>query len=121
MEVKKEKKFILKCWDGDIYILTGYSSQEEIDQKLAGLEKARMPNGDIIKTSAIEKIQSFESYAFQADQRQRHKRGQYLRNGRWFDHTGYVTEAKLNSITGVLEEISLVKPKSTQKRLTRGR
>lgn len=100
VKMKKEKKFIVKTFDGDIYIVEGYTSQEEVDAKLAGLEKARMPNGDIIKTSSIAKIQSFESYRFQSDQRERHKRGQYIAGGNWHDTVGLIGPARLESISG---------------------
>jgi len=111
IKVEKEKRFIITLYSGDIYILTGYSSAEEIDQKLSLTEKSRMPNGDIIKVSSVEKIQSYDSYRFQKDQKERHKRGQYIKNGKWWDVQGEVTNAHLESITGKMTAIE--SPKSS--------
>lgn len=106
---QKIKRFILTCWDGDMYILTGYNSAEEIQQRLTGLEWARMPNGSQIKTSSIAKIQSYEDYCFQTDQKWRHKNKQFLGGkdvNKWWDpRYGYVNDADVKSITGVISNL----------------
>ena len=96
---------MVTLWDGDIYILTGYKSAEEAEYKLSLVEKARMPNGDVIKTSAVAKVQSYESYKFQKDQHSRHKRGQWISNGEWNDIGGVVGNANLKSITGQMKAL----------------
>lgn len=81
-------RFILTCWDGDVYILTGFESVEQIHDKIMGLDWVRMPNGSQIKASSIAKIQSYDDYAFQNEQKFRHKRGQYIagRELQYWDH-----------------------------------
>lgn len=113
-----EKKFIIKCFDGDIYIITGYNSQAEIETKLEGLKKVEMPNGDRISVSGIDKIQSYESYTFQADQKKRHKQGQFLKEGKWYDNNGEICNANLEKITGALINIPKL---STPNKLTTGK
>lgn len=107
-EVKEEKKeikkishqdgFVLTCWDSDIYILHGFKSVGEIYEKIIGLDWVRMPNGSQIKTSSIAKIQSYEDYRFQNEQKLRHKKGQYLsRDLNYWDHPtdGRINEADI--------------------------
>lgn len=107
IKATKVLKFIVKLWDGDIYILEGYKSAEELDARLSLTEKVRMPNGDLIKTSAIAKVQSVESYQFQAQQKDRHKRGQYLRGDKWYEplHGEVAPAHGLQSITGVINNL----------------
>jgi len=120
IKVEKETRFIITLYSGDIYILTGYNSAEEIDQKLSLTEKSRMPNGDIIKVSSIEKIQSYDSYRFQKDQKERHKRGQYIKGGKWWDVQGEVTNAYLESITGKMTAIEAPKTSPQSHQLPKG-
>lgn len=103
-----EKKFIIKLFDGDMYILTGYQSEDEILQKFEGLEWVRMPNGARVKASSIAKVQSFDDYQFQSDQKARHKQGQYLSHDTrsWRDHAGEIAPSHVQSITGILQSIS---------------
>lgn len=104
---QRQQRFIIKTFDDDIYILDGYSSQAEIDQKLSQVEKAEMPNGDIIRTATVAKIMTYESYRFQTDQKSRHRKGQFLKNGAWWDHGGEVlSDAGLQRISGTLKQIS---------------
>ncbi len=103
-------KFLLTCWDGDIYILTGYKSVAEIRERIAGMEWVTMPNGSDIKQSSIAKIQSLADYQFQQEQKHRHKRGQYLRGSDWHEVVGgYVTGAEIKSITGELKNLPSLK------------
>lgn len=117
MQVTKESRIVVKLWDGDIYILTGFKTAREADAAMEAAGKIEMPNGDMVKYAAIEKVQSFDSYTFQTDQKVRHKRGQYIEGNEWRDIGGYVTEAKLESITGGLA----LPTAPAQKRLTEGR
>lgn len=116
---EQTQKFIVTLWDGDIYILDGYSSAEELEAKLTQTERVAMPNGDIIKTSAISKIQSRESYSFQKNQHSRHKKGQWISKGKWFDVGGEIGNADLKSITGKMKSIEAPKS-STAKQLPKG-
>lgn len=112
-------KFIIKCWDGYIYIIeTKFETAVELDNYLAQHEKVQMPNGDLIKYSSIDKISSDKSYSFQQDQIARHKKGQRinLKSGDWRDVTGHsITSAKLENITGKAKALGEAKSK---KRLT---
>lgn len=97
----KETKIIVTLWDGDVYILEGYKSAAEAEEKLQQFQKVEMPNGDVIKTSAIAKVQTRESYHFQAEQKKYHKKGYHMRNGEWHDDKGSLgIKANLQSITG---------------------
>lgn len=119
VKATKVPKFIVKMWDGDIYILEGYNSAEELDARLSLAEKVKMPNGDIRKTADIKAVVSQESYEFQADQKDRHKRGQYLIGESWYDIGGEVGRAHgLKSITGTVDLPQLQSPQSQQKRLS---
>ena len=124
MAIEKVLKFILTCWDGDIYILEGYKSVEEIRAAIGGLEWVIMPNGAEIKASAVAKIQPFEDYQFQRDAQWRHKRGQHLRLGEkptWNDpQYGEIAGANdIKSIMGGIQN-ALPAPESTADRLTEG-
>lgn len=106
-----DKKFILKTYDGDIYILQGYNSCEEITDRMAGLEWATMPNGARRRVSEIKSVTDMDDYKFQQDQKDRHKKGQYLSGrefDRWSDITGYVADANVKSITGVIKNMPLL-------------
>lgn len=122
--VVKILRFIVTCWDGDIYILEGYKSVEEIRERIGGLEWVTMPNGAEIRASAISKIQPYEDYRFQRDSQWRHKRGQHLRLGAkpaWADpQYGEITEAQdIKHIMGGIQN-ALPEGKSTPDRLTGG-
>lgn len=106
--MENNNKFILKTYDGDIYILQGYSSAEEITDRMANLEWATMPNGARRRVSEIKSVTSIEDYKFQQEQKDRHKKGQYLRGGElqdWYDHAGLVTGSNVKSITGVIKNL----------------
>lgn len=113
--LEKVKQFVVTLWDGDIYIIDGYESATELEADFAKADRAEMPNGDVIKTSSISKIQARESYAWQSDQKTRHKRGQHLEGNDWHDIGGLVTSARLESVTGKM--IALPAGKSPQARL----
>lgn len=125
MAIEKVLRFIITCWDGDVYILEGYQSVEQIREAIGGLEWVIMPNGAEIKASAISKIQPFEDYAFQKDLGWRHKRGQRLSidaGGRaaYRDPTGEIMEAKaIGAIMGGIKN-ALPAPSSTPESLTGG-
>ena len=115
----KEIKVIVTLWDGDIYILEGYESAAEAEEKLSQFDKVEMPNGDVIKTSSISKVQARESYSFQSEQKSRHKRGQWISsNGEWNSMQGLVgARANIESVTGKVKAL----PKSTHKSLPSGK
>ena len=116
---------MLTCWDGDIYILEGYESPEQVREAIGGLDWVIMPNGAEIKSSAIAKIQPFEDYEFQRDAQWRHKRGQHLTLGdrpAWRDpQYGEITEAReIKSIMGEIKNLPALE-ESTGDRLTSGK
>lgn len=105
-----EKTFIVTTWEGDIYVLKGYKSAEEITDKIAGLKRVRMPNGALISESAIAKIQTIEDYKWQADQKSRHKRGQRLGGKeleRWIDPVDHsdIAPSKISDVAGVIANL----------------
>ena len=106
-------KFIITTFDGDMYVLQGYASSDEIRERLGGLKYAKMPNGDEIAISSIAKIQSIESYKFQADQKSRHKRGQRM-GGRelekWIDTVNKddIGPSNVASIEGVVRNMPAI-------------
>lgn len=120
-------KFIITCWDGDIYILEGYASVEEIREKIGMLDWVRMPNGSEIKQADIKKIQSYEDYRFQRDAQWRHKHGQFLylpknpeRHASWDDPIhGEIRKADVKSITGEIQNAPAL-PQSTEKPIALG-
>jgi len=116
-KVQKITKHIITLYDGDIYILEGYTSPQSIWDAIGKMSRIQMPNGDLIATSSISKIQSYESYAFQKDAGARHKRGQFLKGGSWYDNQGEVCDARLGSISGVIQAML---PESTATRLSGG-
>lgn len=108
VEEKKVNKFVISLWDNDIYILEGYSSVQEILDKIAGMEWVSMPNGARVKQSAIAKVQTIEDYRFQVDQKSRHKKGQYIggkKDDTWYDLSGEIEKADIKSITGTINTL----------------
>lgn len=104
MEEKKQKhKSLVKTFDNDIYIIE--KTPDEIMETIAKLDMVRMPNGSYIHKKSISAIQSYEDYTFQVDQKERHKKNQYLRGGMWWDRQGEVTNAHLEKITGDIKKI----------------
>jgi hypothetical protein len=118
--IEKVKRFMLSTYDGDLYILEGYNSTDEITERLAGMEWATMPNGSKIRPSSISKIQSYDDYRFQKDAQWRHKRQQFLRlpNGEgratWNDNQyGEINDADVKSISGVIKNLPQLQNKNT--------
>lgn len=95
-------QIIIKTWDKDIYILDGYKSAEEAEKKLAQSDQVEMPTGTILKTSAIQMIMPYEDYVWQQKQKQNHKRGEYLKNGSWYNENGEARKADVKLISGEL-------------------
>ena len=110
-------KFILTCWDGDIYILEGFTSEDEVIAAIGGMDWVKMPNGARIKASSIAKVQSYEDYSFQKDQKWRHSRGQYLAGkdmGKWWHNAdGPIRDRDVAAITGRLDQPQLPQASST--------
>lgn len=106
-------KCLITTFDGDIYII-----EKSVDEVMSILDNQninnllRMPNGSRIHKSSISKVQSYEDYTFQVEQKVRHKKGQYLRKGEWNDNQGPIgISAQLEKITGSLET-NLLKSKN---------
>ncbi len=98
----KNTSTIIKTFGDDIYIIKG-KTPDEVTAAIAGLDDVRMPNGSYINRKSIAAIQGYEDYAFQADQKNRHKKGQYLHRGEWNDQQGSLgISAELERITGEL-------------------
>lgn len=114
MNTKENKKTstIIKTFDGDIYIIKG-KTPDEVDAMISGMDDVRMPNGSHINPKAIASKQSYEDYTFQTEQKQRHKRGQYLHRGEWHDQQGPLgLNAHLERITG---ELNIALPTGAKK------
>ncbi len=92
-------KTLIKTFSDDIYIIDG-KTPDEVIASMQGLEMVGMPNGSYIHRKSIAGVQTYEDYEFQADQKSRHKKGQFLRSGNWNDNGGVVTTAELFRITG---------------------
>lgn len=93
------KKTLIKTFDGDIYIIE--KSPDEIMELIKDLDMVGMPNGSFIHKKSISALQTYEDYTFQVDQKQRHKKGQYLHKGEWNDNVGPLgINAELVKITG---------------------
>jgi hypothetical protein len=92
-------KTLIKTFDNDIYIIEG-KGPEEVIASMEGLDYVGMPNGSYIHRKSISAFQTYEDYAFQAEQKMKHRQGQYLRGGNWNDNAGIVEPADLFRITG---------------------
>ena len=112
---------VIKTWDGDIYFIDGYETASDLDKALSVLDKAEMPNGDIIKVSAISKIQSLDAYHMQCEQKQRHKKGQYVKGGYWKEAMhGNIAPVDFSSITGKIENMKIENSSPQKKMLKKG-
>ena len=100
---------MIRTYSDDIYLIEN-KTPEQIRQACVGMDWVPMPNGDLIRPASIASLQSYESYAFQADQKSKHKKGQFLKGGQWHDQTGPLgINAHLETITGDL--LKLTAPK----------
>ncbi len=109
-----QNKFVLTTFDGDVYILSGYASPADIRMRIGGLKHVAMPNGDEIAASSISKIQSIDSYKFQADQKLRHKRGQRLGGKeleKWIDPVSHddIAPSHIASVEGLIKNLPVEK------------
>lgn len=105
-------KTLIKTFDGDIYIID--KSPDEIMEAIKGIDMVGMPNGSYIHKKSISALQTYEDYTFQVDQKQRHKKGQFLRKGEWNDNQGPLgISAELEKITGGLKQLedNVIRPK----------
>lgn len=96
-------KTLLKTFDNDIYIIE--KTPDEVMEIIAKLDMVRMPNGSYIHKKSISAIQGYEDYKFQVDQKERHKKNQYIKDGWWWDRQGDVTNAHLERITGDIKQL----------------
>jgi len=104
MENKKVSQSLITTFGGDIYIIKGKSPDEVQTLIDAGGEMIRMPNGARINKKSIATIQSYEDYAFQTDQKARHRKGQFLKSGEWHDNQGSLgISSHLEKITGEIK------------------
>jgi hypothetical protein len=103
-------KTLIKTYENDIYIIDG-KTPKELHEAIQRLEFIEMPNGSVISKKSISAFQTYEDYQFQTEQKNRHKKGQYLQNGNWNDDKGYVTSADLIKITG--DDVKLLKDNTT--------
>lgn len=102
--MEKKTSTIIRTFGDDIYIITGMTP-DEVAKSIEGMDDVRMPNGARINRKAIASMQDYDDYTFQVDQKQRHKRGQYLHRGEWHDNHGAVgINAHLERITGDLKK-----------------
>lgn len=84
-----------------MYIINNKTPDQVQDLIDAGGDMVRMPNGSRVHKKSIATIQSYEDYNFQSEQRQRHKKGQYLIKDNWYDGQGSLgIKAGLDRITG---------------------
>lgn len=106
-------KSIITTFDGDIYIIEKTPDEIQLiidNQNISDL--LRMPNGSRVHKKSISKIQSYDDYAFQVDQKFRHRKGQFLRSGKWNDNQGSLgVSAELYKITGEMNT-NLLKEKN---------
>ena len=99
---------IIKTFDDDIYIIKGKSPDQIKDLVETGGDMLRMPNGAYIHKKSIAGIQSYEDYSFQTEQKQRHKKWQYLKAGEWYDQAGSLgINSHLERITGEINSNAL--------------
>lgn len=97
-------KSLIKTYTEEIYIIEG-KNPNEIKEQIQGMDFISMPNGDEIRANQISMIMSYKSYRFQTDQKNRHRRGQFLHQGSWHDRTAKIANAHLEAITGDIKKI----------------
>lgn len=103
MTTDKINKTIITTFGGDIYIVVG--TPDDVFATIKDLDMVRMPNGSYISKKGFASVQSYTDYTFQVEQKSRHKKGQYLRNGEWHDNQGSLgISANLDRITGDLNK-----------------
>lgn len=96
---------IITTFGEDIYIIKDKDPDQVSELIQRGGDMVRMPNGSSINKKSIATIQSYEDYNFQVEQKQRHKKGQYLKRGEWHDHQGAIgISAHLERITGDIQK-----------------
>ena len=95
---------VIKTFGDDLYIIRD-KTPDEVAAMIEGMDEVRMPNGAHINRKAIASMQSYADYTFQVDQKQRHRRGQFIKNGEWNDHQGPIgISAQLERIEGELKK-----------------
>ena len=84
-------------------VLSTFSCAEKEQPSLNAL-KADAKASSYINKKAIATMQSYDDYTFQVEQKTRHKKGQYLKSGEWFDGQGSLgITAGLERVTGNIE------------------
>lgn len=107
-------KTLIRTYDNDIYIIEGKSPTEILDS-IQSMDFVQMPNGSLVNKKSISSFQTYADYQFQVEQKNRHKKGQYLAKGDWYDEKGYVATADLFKITA--EQVTL--PGATVERISK--
>ncbi len=101
----KNNQSLITTFGNDIYIIKGKTPDQVQDLIDAGGDMIRMPNGTRVNRKSIATIQSREDYTFQTDQKARHKKGQFLKNGEWHDQQGSLgIDSELYKITGEIDK-----------------
>lgn len=99
---KINSKTLITTFGGDIYIIE--KTPDEVTAIVDRVEMVRMPNGSYINKKSIASMQSYDDYTFQVEQKNRHKKGQYLKSGEWFDGQGSLgITAGLERVTGNID------------------
>lgn len=106
------KLSVIKTYSDEIYFIKE-KTPEEILAGVQGSDVMLMPNGDIIKTANIRSIVSHDSYMFQVDQKERHKKGQHISGNMWRDDRGreVIRDRYLDQLTG---DVRLLQEKVTK-------
>lgn len=93
---------LITTFGNDIYIIN--KTPDEVTKLIEHIEMVRMPNGSRINKKSIASMQAYDDYMFQVEQKNRHKKGQYLKSGEWNDAQGSLgIKANLERITGNIE------------------
>ena len=118
MTNKSPANSIITTFGDDIYIIRD-KTPDEVFAMIEHVDLIRMPNGARVNKKSIATIQSYEDYSFQVEQKQRHKKNQYLKGGQWHDHQGSLgISAELHRITGEIKPEKLSAGQTEVKQLT---
>lgn len=111
--MEKKLSTVITTFGSDIYIISNKTADQVSSLIETGGDMVRMPNGARVNKKAIATIQDHEDYTFQAEQKMRHKKGQYIRRDEWYDNQGPLgLDARLERITGNLEKLQIPVNKS---------
>lgn len=104
--MEKNQKTIIKTFTDDIYIINN-KTPDQVTELIASSEMVRMPNGSHINKKAIASIQTYEDYGFQTEQKQRHKKGQFMVGDNWNDGQGPIgMKVGIDRIMGDIKKLN---------------